>query len=349
MRRRRPRRILATVIGGTMSIVGWMMSLLRFVGNSIIRPSILKLSYAYLGLSGHRYRLVYEGSPDDLFIVTYPKSGTTWLQMILYQLTTDGAMDFAHIDEISPHLEETLVPTGRKISDLPGTPRVVKSHLAYRHIPKGPGKYIYCTRNGLDVAVSYFHQSRKWPPQNQVPMDEFFRRFMAGQVPYGSWFEHVAGWLRNEDRLDVLFVNYEELSADLEAGVRRIADFCGIAIDPAAMPRILERSSFAFMREHNARFAVERRMLPKPAPKPAEAPPAFIRQGKVGGWRQELDAGSVAEFQREFDRWLRDLGDDRFRILSGQGAPQGDGPASIPGRGPERAADDRERAPAGTG
>jgi hypothetical protein len=335
MRRRLPRRILAAVIGGAMAIVGWTMSLLRFIGNSIIRPSILKLSYAYLGLSGHRYRLVYEGTPDDLFIVTYPKSGTTWLQMILYQLTTDGAMDFAHIDEISPHLEETLVPTGRKISDLPGTPRVVKSHLAYRHIPRGPGRYIYCTRNGLDVAVSYFHQSRKWPPQNQVPIDEFFRRFMAGQVPYGSWFEHVAGWLRNEDRLDVLFVNYEELSADLEAGVKRIADFCGIAIDPAALPRILERCSFAFMREHDAQFAVERRMLPKSAPRPADAPPTFIRQGKVGGWRQELDASAVAEFLREFDRWQRELGDDRFRILSGQGAPQGDG----------RVADDRDRAP----
>ncbi len=331
MRSRPPRRILAAVLGGLMWLVGGMMSLLRFIGNSVIRPAILKLTHAYLGLSGHRYRLVYEGSPDDLFIVTYPKSGTTWLQMILYQLTTDGAMDFAHIDEISPHLEETLVPMGRKISDLPGTPRVVKSHLAYRDIPKGPGKYIYCTRNGLDVAVSYFHQSRKWLPQNQVAMDEFFRRFMAGKVPYGSWFEHVAGWLRNEDRLDVLYVNYEELSADLEAGVRRIADFCGIAIDPAAMPRILERCSFAFMREHDAQFAIDRRMLPKPGP----TRPAFIRQGKVGGWREELGAGSVAEFQREFDRWLRDLGDDRFRILSGQGSPQGDG----------RVADDRDRAP----
>jgi hypothetical protein len=34
---------------------------------------------------------------DDIFIVTYPRSGTTWMQMILYQLTTDGALDFPHI------------------------------------------------------------------------------------------------------------------------------------------------------------------------------------------------------------------------------------------------------------
>lgn len=319
MRRMRPRRIPAALVGWTISLVGRMVLLLRFIGNSVLRPSIMKLELAYMKLSTLRYRLVYEGSPDDLFIVTYPKSGTTWIQMIVYQLTTDGEIGFAHIDEVSPHLEETLVPMGRKISDLPGTPRVVKSHLSYRDIPKGPGRYIYGTRNGLDVAVSYYHQSRKWPPRNQRPRDEFFRRFLAGRVPYGSWFEHVAGWLRNEDGLDLLVVNYEELSADLEAGVRRIADFCGIAIDPADLPRILERCSFAFMREHEARFAIERRMLPKPQPAPTAL--GFIRQGKVGGWREELDEAAAGEFRREFDRWLRTVRDDRFRILSGQAAP----------------------------
>lgn len=351
MRRKRPRRIPAAFVRRAMALVGRATSLLRFIGNAVLRPTILRLDLTLLKLSTLHYRLVYEGSPDDLFIVTYPKSGTTWLQMIVHQLTTDGAMEFAHIDEVSPHLEETLVPAGRKISDLRGTPRVVKSHLPYRDIPKGPGRYIYGTRNGLDVAVSYYHQARKWTQRSPRSLDEFFGWFMAGRVPYGSWFEHVSGWLRNEDRLDVLVVSYEELSADLEAGVRRIADFCGIAIDPAAMPRILERCSFAFMREHEARFSIERRVVP--VPKPADGGTAFIRQGKVGGWRQELDAGSAGEFQRACDRWLRDVGDDRFAVLSGRGAsrdgPAGPGPAPAPGRGPEGAADDREPAPLGAG
>ncbi|MEW5930793.1 MAG: sulfotransferase domain-containing protein [Gemmatimonadota bacterium] len=333
-----------------MWLVERTITLLRFIGNSVLRPSILGLTRAYLKLGTQRYRLVYEGSPDDLFIVTYPKSGTTWLQMIVYQLTTDGEIDFAHIDAVSPHLEETLVPAGRQVSDLPGTPRVVKSHLSYRDIPKGPGRYIYGTRNGLDVVVSYYHQSRKWPPQEQVPLDEFFRRFLAGRVPYGSWFEHVAGWLRNEDGLDVLVVNYEDLSADLEAGVRRIAGFCGIAIDPAAMPRILERCSFAFMRGHDARFAIERRMAPKPADPGPAGEPTFIRKGKVGGWRQELDSSHAVEFRKTFDRWARKVGDERFRVLSGQALrqePAASGPAS--GGGPGGAADAHGRAPLGPG
>ena len=300
----------------------FMVSLTLRIENAVLVPCHAKLRSIRRRFSLVHYGTEYDGSPDDIFIVTYPRSGTTWLQMIVYQLTTDGAMDFAHIDDVSPYLEVTMIPRRRKISDLQATPRVVKSHLPYHEIPKGPGRYIYGVRSGLDVAVSYHHHSRKYVQgMAELSLSEFFSRFMAGRVLYGSWFEHAAGWLRNKDRLNVLVLTYEELSADLEGVVRRIADFCGITIDPAAMPRILERCSFAFMREHDARF------VGKQWPKNPAAPETpFIRQGQVGGFRQELDARAVREFQEACDRRLRGLGEDMFRALSGQGARQG-GPA----------------------
>jgi hypothetical protein len=302
--------------------VGSIASLTLRVDHAVLMPFHMKLNRLCGRLGFLQYGLEYDGSPDDIFIVTYPKSGTTWLQMIVYQLTTDGAMDFAHVDEVAPFLEMVLMPRGRQISDLRTTPRIVKSHLPYHDIPKGPGRYIYGIRNGLDVAVSYHHHARKYMSGlKHLSLDEFFGRFMAGEVPYGSWFEHVAAWLRNKDRLNVLVVTYEELSADLEAGVKRIADFCGITIDPAAMPRILERCSFAFMREHDARFALP---TGAPPPTPAAPEPAFIRRGQVGGWRQELDERFLSDFQEACDRRLRDLGEDVFRVLSGRGAREGE-------------------------
>jgi hypothetical protein len=315
MHRIRPRKILGACAGS-------IVSLISLTDTAVLIPLQKKLRGIYWRVWILQYGLDYDGSPDDIFIVTYPKSGTTWLQMIVYQLTTDGAMDFAHIDHVSPMLESTLIPQGRKISDLPATPRVVKSHLSYHEIPKGPGRYICGVRNGLDVAVSYHHHARKYlPPLRGLSASEFFSRFMAGDVPYGSWFEHVAGWLRNKNRLNVLVVTYEELSADLEAGVKRIADFCGITIDPDAMPRILERCSFAFMREHDAKFS-----LGKPLPQAPAAGPetAFIRQGRVGGFRQELDARAVSEFQEACDRRLGHIGEDMLRVLSGRGARKGE-------------------------
>lgn len=313
MHRIRSRRLLGAFAGS-------MMSLIRLIDNAVLMALALRLRRTHKRLHSLQYRMEYDGSPDDIFIVTYPRSGTTWLQMIVHQLTTDGAIDFAHIDEVSPYLEVTMIPRRLKISDLQATPRVVKSHLPYHEIPKGPGRYIYCVRNGLDVVVSYHHHSRKYVQgMADLSLSEFFSRFMEGRVLYGSWFEHVDGWLRNKDRLNVLVLTYEELSADLEAGVKRIADFCGITIDPAAMPRILERCSFAFMREHDARFVAEHWRR-----NPAAPATPFIRQGQVGGWRQELDARAVSDFQEACDRRLGHLGEDMLRILSGRGAREGE-------------------------
>ena len=53
----------------------------------------------------HRAAPRLPAAPDDIFVVTYPRSGTTWTQMILYQLTTDGRMDFAHITQVCPWFE----------------------------------------------------------------------------------------------------------------------------------------------------------------------------------------------------------------------------------------------------
>ena len=84
--------------------------------------------------------------PDDIFIVTYPRSGTTLMQMILYQLTTDGKMDFPHITTVSPWFERSL-KDGTAYDALPA-PRVFKSHLSYGKVPKGPCKYLYVARDG---------------------------------------------------------------------------------------------------------------------------------------------------------------------------------------------------------
>ena len=250
-----------------------------------------------------RFRLVYQPRPTDIFIATYPKSGTTLVHMILYQLLTDGDMSVPHLNRFAPYLED-IVKGGAQVGDpahrgrLPGPRRIAKTHLPYNVVPKGCGRYIYVVRDGRDAAVSYYHHHRRNGYDKSFPV--FFHEFLSGLDRFGSWFEHVEQWARNRDRLNVLYLKFEEMLADLEGAIRRVAAFCDIPIREEEMPRILEGCSFDFMRQHEAKLDVRTRRCGDLDPENDH----FVRKGKAGGWVDYLDPHLRALYDAQFERYF---------------------------------------------
>jgi hypothetical protein len=241
--------------------------------------------------------------PDDVFIVTYPRSGTTWMQMILYQLTTDGDMDFPHIYEYCPWFENSSRCAGG-FEGRP-SPRLFKSHLPHRRIPKGACKYVYVARDGKDVAVSYYHLYRTHNGY-QGTFGEFFDLFLRGKVAFGSWFEHVKGWWHHRNDPNVLFLRYEDLLSDLEGCLRRVITFCRFDIPPERFPAILERCSFAFMKQHESQFdPLTGRMWEQGARRNA-----LLRRGRTGEGKQCLNPRQAARFDKVFRSELGRTGID---------------------------------------
>jgi hypothetical protein len=240
---------------------------------------------------------------DDIFIVTYPRSGTTWMQMILYQLTTDGKIDFPHITTVSPWFERSL-KDGTAYDALP-SPRVFKSHLPYRKIPKGPCKYIYVARDGKDVAVSYYH-FQKTHMGYKGSFDEFFERFVKGEDQYGSWFRHVSGWWEHRHDPNVLFLFYEELTADLPGNLQKISAFCGLEIAPERWDDILERCSFAFMKQHESQLDPMTAMLYEQGFQPN----SHLRKGQTGSGSEQLSLPQSRRFDKTFTKRLGGTGID---------------------------------------
>jgi Sulfotransferase domain len=243
----------------------------------------------------------YVPRPDDIFIVTYPRSGTTWMQMILYQLTTDGGLDFPHIAEYCPWFERSV--RSAQGFELRPSPRLFKSHLPYAKIPKGPGKYIYVARDGKDVALSYYHLYRQYNGYEGT-FSEFFERFLRGKVEFGSWFEHVRGWWAQRDNPHVLLLTYEQLSSDLASCVRQIAAFIGRELPPERLPTIVERSSFAFMKAHEQKFDPALEILWEQGVQLK----MFLRRGKAGEGAVALSDEQRAHFQRAFRDQFAALG-----------------------------------------
>ena len=263
----------------------------------------------YLKRQERTYRPLPKGS--DIFIVSYPKSGTSWVQMILYQLKTDGAMKIDHIGQKIPHLEETLFRSRTELNNLT-PPWILKTHLPYSRIPRVRAKYIYVMRNGLDVAVSYYHHYERCIPNPPRSFSEFFKRFLTGDVAYGSWFTHVADWVENKNGLDMLLVKYEDMIRDLPGSIATIAAFCDLPFPSGERSRIIHNCSFEFMQQHDAIFDISRNRSNKGR---------FIRRGAVGEWHEYLDEAMLTDYIREFDRHIHLDKLRPFRPSLGTSAP----------------------------
>lgn len=253
----------------------------------------------------------YVPRADDIFIVTYPRSGTTWMQMILYQLTTDGSMEIPHIAEFCPWFE-TSQRSARGF-ELRPSPRIFKSHLSWRKIPKGPGKFIYVARDGKDVALSYYHLCRAYNGY-EGSFFEFFERFLRGKADHGSWFRHVRDWWAHRNDPNVLFLTYEELTFDLEGSLQKIINFCGFDVAPDRISGILERCGFSFMKKHEAQFDPALETLWEQGVQLN----TFLRQGRVGEGATALSRQQDEQFDAAFRKLLGKTGID-----VGRGTPRG--------------------------
>jgi len=262
--------------------------------SSILRPISLLLLVITQRLAIFRFlKLEFKNEEDDIFIVTYPRSGTTLLQMVLYQLTSDGNMDFVHISEKVPFLER--IPVSKfGLEDL-NSPRIFKTHLSYRSMPKVKGKYILGIRNGKDVAVSYYHHYQNY--QNyKGSFSEFLKRFLNGKVVYGSWFKHTKDWLDNPQNVQLKIVDYDKLTSDMRTTIKEIADFCDIEVNDEKLDRVIKNCSFENMKLYEDRFDHATELLIDNGVSAKK----FIRKGKSGGWKDIFSDSEIKLYESKF-------------------------------------------------
>jgi len=235
---------------------------------------------------------------SDIYIQCLAKSGTTLTQMILYQMTTDGNMDFEHIYDVSPwigHLSKMNdAALDEFIQNYPerSTRRLIKSHSTYsffKDVKKG--KFVYLVRNPFDQLVSFFHHNK-----NYRRPDLTFEDFSSEDIIRG-WFRNNTEWIKNENGLDIIYVNYEDIVENKPEVVERLADFLGIEINDDIMKRVLERSSFSFMKAHEEKFGEQ------PKSNDSKVYNQFIRKGKVGEGKPQFTDEQIKkcyEFSKEY-------------------------------------------------
>jgi len=245
--------------------------------------------------------------PDDVYLVSYPRSGNTWTRFLLGNLLHPD--DPATFTNIESRVAEIYFNPDHVLRKLP-RPRLLKSHEAFH--PKYP-RVICIVRDPRDVAVSFYHhnvKARNIP--DTYPMDDFIPRFMAAEFDpwWGSWADNVMSWIKmREGREAFLLLRYEDMKEDPQRELLKIARFLqkagfqNIEDSPEKLALAVELSSPERMRELEKQAAKKYAQL-----KQTRQDKPFVRSAQAGEWKSALSEKSVALIEKDWGPIMQNLG-----------------------------------------
>lgn len=200
-------------------------------------------------------------------VVSFPKSGRTWLRVMLDDIGIKA--HYTHAG--SAHRRGQRIDEVERPDSLLGGRRVIFLH-----------------RDPRDTVVAGFLQATKRIHVFDGTLKEFIRDERYGIEKIVRFNAMWIGAL--EGRRDALTVTYENLHADGVNELHRIAAFLGKRVTTGQLEAVLERYRFDNMRRMEAEGSFGSRHGARLRPADPNDPDSFkVRRGKVGGWRDDLD------------------------------------------------------------
>ncbi|XP_058457124.1 luciferin sulfotransferase-like [Malaya genurostris] len=250
---------------------------------------------------------------DDVWVITFPKCGTTWTQEMVWLLNNEMNFERARklsLEERFPFVELTGALSligGDSVSDIVRLPkpRHIKSHLPVMLLPDQiwtvKPKIIYVSRNTKDAATSFYHHYCNIVGYDG-PKEHFYEAFLSDNLIYAPFSEHVLDYwkLRNED--NVLFITYEQMKRNLRQVILTVSSFLEKSYNDQEIDALVGHLSVDSMRANkscNMDALVEwaRNTNYSDARKKNDSNEfRFIRSGKVGSYRDEMNQEYVTRF-----------------------------------------------------
>jgi len=261
---------------------------------------------------------------DDVFVVTPPKCGTTWMQTIVALLLSGDPEVETELSVKMPWVDIRIREMSEVAERLEGMPhrRSMKSHTPMDGLPVGEhGTYICVFRHPLDAHFSFRNHIRNiplpwfnhWYPEDD-PDGVTFRRFLDGgpegfdtdAMPLAHILQHYKAALALVDQPNVTLFHYADMQRDLPGIFAKVAALLDVTHPADVMNELIQAATFENMRANATRFA------PSGGKGFMKSDTDFFHSGTSGKWEGRLteaemtgyDAAMDAELSPEERAWL---------------------------------------------
>lgn len=237
--------------------------------------------------------------PDDVFFVGHPKSGNTWMALMLAVLKNSANTEVVNTANVGQHIP-VIHARDLAIADYPdlSSPRIFRNEGP--SFPDTYPKTLYIVRDPRSALVSYFHHCKHDTRNEEWQMDDFIKEMLEfgcirSLEPFlVRWDRQVLDWHKRRQRQPVHFVRYEDLKADCLTELRKVAEFVGLKVSDSLLKTAVDRGSFTEMRKQEVEHGAEAFAGEK------GSRGFFVRTGKVDGWRDELSPASIRKIEQAF-------------------------------------------------
>ncbi|XP_054276256.1 luciferin sulfotransferase-like isoform X2 [Macrosteles quadrilineatus] len=263
---------------------------------------------------------------DDVWVCTYPKSGTTWTEELVWCIANDLDFSGAKVSQCLrfPFLEFTQMFRGR--NDTPSidkenlelplrvltnsvefvkemkSPRFIKTHLPFCLLPlqlqRGivKPKIIHVHRNPMDLCISYYHHSQLMMGYNGT-LEDFAALFIKDSLLCTPFWKHHLGYLEKKTDFNILYLKYEDMKKDLASNVRKTADFLSKPLTDEQVQMLCDHLSFNNMKNNPSSNNEDVVSMTKRFNK-VESEGRFLREGTVGQWKSKFSPEWVSRFRK---------------------------------------------------
>ena len=236
---------------------------------------------------------------EDAFLVSYPRSGNTWLRFLLAHLIHQAPLNFRELELVVADIYQN---SDRELLSL-RSPRILKSHELFDNRYR---KIVYIVRDPRDVAISFYYWRVKKEsfsqPEKKMSMQEYLEIFVEREYAFTrcNWAEHVESWLSQSNIFGarLLVIKYEEMKKDAAHVLHSVAEHISFEHDETKVENAVRLSSLSNMQKAEKTLINTRAKNTIP----------FARTGKSEEWKTVFSSDLNNRYCEKFGKYMERFG-----------------------------------------